>query len=445
MAKTPTRGSGAGIASSMSEVTVNSLDTSLETLLQAAMSNPEGHTGRYIAVFKEGPTTKIEGMVQNHFGGTFAQSLDFEGAAVEMAALGGADSLTFNNLGIALLGGGAAMAAQESAASAFLADSDVADLPYILVPETIMWAQTDPQSYLQGFLAAAGQIAHDLGTGLPVVRHTEASDMAATNATWGLGATRVPGSAFTGRGIRVAVLDTGLDVDHPDFAGRRILAQSFIPGETPMDGNGHGTHTAGTSCGPSSPVTPGMRYGIAYESDILIGKVLSNAGSGPTGGILNGINWALENGAHVINMSLGNRVQTASPDYVQAGQAALDRGALIIAAAGNFNEPSGQPANSPTIFSVSALDQQFGKAGFSNFGKVEIGAPGTSIESSLPRPRLRGFLQGTSMAAPHVTGIAALYAQGLGLRGMALWRHLRSQARSISLPPANTGTGLVQA
>lgn len=439
MAKTPKSGSD-------SNPPVSKLDTSHEELVNIAMQNPDGYTGRFIAVFKEGPEAKVDALVSSHFGAASARSLDFEGAAVAMTDLGGTDSLALDNLGIALLGGDAAAAAQQSEAAMFTAAGEATDLPYVLVPETIEWAMVDPQSYLQGFQAAAGQIARDLGPGATgALAAAEEFDAAAANATWGLNVTRVPLSTFTGRGIKVAVLDTGLDLGHPDFAGRRILAQSFIPGETPMDGNGHGTHTAGTSCGPATPRTSGARYGIAHEADILIGKVLSNAGSGATGGILNGINWALQNGAQVINMSLGNGSQTPAPHYTQAGQAALNRGALIIAAAGNFNSPTGQPANSPTIFAVSALDQQLRKPSFSNFGKIEIGAPGTSIESSLPRPRLRGFLQGTSMACPHVAGIAALYAQGLGLRGIALWRHLRSRARPLPLPPANTGSGLVQA
>jgi subtilisin family serine protease len=176
-----------------------------------------------------------------------------------------------------------------------------------------------------------------------------------------------------------------------------------------------------------------------------VGKVLSNSGSGATAGILAGINWALQNRASVINMSLGNSITTPALHYTQAGQRALAQGSLIIAAAGNSNALTAQPANSPTILSVAALTQALQRSGFSNFGKVEIAAPGSSIESSLPRPRNRGFLSGTSMAAPHVSGIAALYSQGLGLRGRALWAHLQASARRLPLPPAQVGAGIVQA
>lgn len=102
----------------------------------------------------------------------------------------------------------------------------------------------------------------------------------------------------------MAVLDTGLDLDHPDFAGRQIYAESFINGETADDGNGHGTHTIGTSCGAKKPHTD-PRYGVAYEAEIYAGKVLSNGGSGDDSGILAGIEWALSNGCQIISMSLG--------------------------------------------------------------------------------------------------------------------------------------------
>ncbi len=427
-----------------------SLAASNERLIEAALADPDGHTGRFIAVFRDGAEAASQQAIQDSFSGTMARSQDFEEAAVDLSALETADVLVFDNLGIAVFGSAAANSARASLADAENAEAMAEDRPYILVPETIEWAQTDAASYLRGFRAAADRIAADLAgldEGALPDTDPELDEMraAALAATWGLRATRVPGSAFTGRGIRVAILDTGLDLGHPDFAGRRILAQSFIPGETPQDGNGHGTHVAGTSVGPRVPRTAGGRYGIAHEADILVGKVLSNAGSGPTSGILAGINWALQNGARVINMSLGNRVQTPGPHYTQAGQRALSRGALIVAAAGNFNEPTGQPANSPSILSVSSVNSRLQKSNFSNFGKVQLAAPGSSIDSALPRPRLRGFLSGTSMAAPHVTGIAALAAQGRGLSGRALWRHLEATARNLPLPATQDGAGLVQA
>jgi subtilisin family serine protease len=426
-----------------------------ERLVETAAADPDGCTGRYIAILREDAEGTADAVMANDFAATSAHSRDFAEGALDMAAMGGADTLALDSLGIVILGGAAADAARERR-MAVAEDAGIAtEQPYILVPETIEWAQVDSASYLRGFRAAANQIAADLlGPAVetpeppapaPAPEDEAEAEAAAAAMTWGLRATRAGASALTGRGIRVAILDTGLDLGHPDFAGRRILAQSFIAGETPQDGNGHGTHVAGTACGPRLPTTPGGRYGIAFEADILVGKVLSNAGSGPTMGILAGIDWALANGAQVINMSLGNRVPTVAPHYAQAGLRALNRGALIVAAAGNFNEPTGQPANAPTILSVSSVNRLLQKSGFSNFGKVEIAAPGSSIDSALPRPRRRGFLSGTSMAAPHVAGIAALHAQGRGLRGRDLWRHLQATARDLPLPAIHDGAGLVQA
>ena len=134
-----------------------------------------------------------------------------------------------------------------------------------------------------------------------------------TQATWGLQATKVVNCCRTGTGIRVAVLDTGFDLQHPDFAGRTIKSKSFVTGEAVQDGHGHGTHCIGTALGREVPAGGRPRYGVAYEAEIFAGKVLSNAGSGADTGILAGIEWAVANKCAVISMSLGAPTQPGQP------------------------------------------------------------------------------------------------------------------------------------
>jgi len=273
-----------------------------------------------------------------------------------------------------------------------------------------------------------------------------------TGSTWGLKATKVMNSLLTGNGIKVAVLDTGMDLQHPDFAGRSIVSQSFVPGENVQDGMGHGTHCIGTACGFKDQ--NGRRYGIAHKSTIYVGKVLSNAGSGAGGWILAGMEWAIANGCQVISMSLGNTNPNPSTAYETVGRRALQNGCLIVAAAGNHGPTGtvGQPANSPSIMAVAALDNCFQVANFSATSnlvqgtKVDIAAPGVKVYSSLPMDKGRyAAWNGTSMATPHVAGMAALYAESTGKRGAELWQLLTSYAMALPLPCTRVGSGLVQA
>src|SRR5262249_14996946 len=269
-------------------------------------------------------------------------------------------------------------------------------------------------------------------------------------ATWGLIACKVPPSVPGGSGIKVAVLDTGFDLGHPEFAGRAFVTNSFV-GQPVQDLHGHGTHTTGTACGPKAPAGAIPRYGIAHQSNIFVGKVLSNSGGGTQAQVLAGMNWAIVNKCVAISMSLGAAIPP-QPSYTAAGAAALAAGCLIIAASGNDSsrpgiiKPTEAPGNSPTVMSVAALDSSLHVAQFSNGGKVDIAAPGVNVFSSWPRPILHRSLQGTSMATPHVTGCAALWAQtNPGLRGAALRAKLQATAKHLALPATDVGAGLVQA
>ena len=258
----------------------------------------------------------------------------------------------------------------------------------------------------------------------------------------------------------MAVLDTGLDLNHPDFQGRAINSQSFIAGEAVQDGNGHGTHCIGTSCGSRRPGV-GPRYGVAFNAHIFAGKVLSNGGRGSDGAILSGINWALRNRCQVISMSLGRRVspgERPTRNYETAGRRALRAGTLIVAAAGNDSSrpsqviPVSSPANAASIAAVAALDANLSVARFSNAGinprggEINLAGPGVHVHSSWPMPLRLRSISGTSMATPHVAGVAALVAEEVpSARGVQLYRELRRRARRLPLPRVDVGNGLVEA
>ena len=280
-------------------------------------------------------------------------------------------------------------------------------------------------------------------------------------ATWGLQATTVTRSRFTGRGVGVAVLDTGLDLDHPDFAGRAVAARSFVLGESALDRHGHGTHCAGTACGPAHPARL-PRYGVAVEAGLRVGKVLDDDGSGVDRSILAGINWAVTGRCAVISLSVGARVRPGEPYsavFEEAARRATRQGTLIVAAAGNdsrreagLTRPVAHPANCPSVLAVAAVDRALAVAPFSNRGagagggQVDIGAPGVDVLSSWPSPVLYRRLSGTSMAAPHVAGVAALEAEARSrARGLELRSLLAGRARRLRAQRADIGAGLVQA
>jgi subtilisin family serine protease len=286
-----------------------------------------------------------------------------------------------------------------------------------------------------------------------------------TEYTWGLQATGAHTSPFDGDGIKLAVLDTGFNFQHPDFEGGidPSAFASFIAGESAADAHGHGTHTAGTAAGPRTR-TDGAGYGVAPKAHLYIGKVLGNSGTGSTAQILEGIRWAMQNGCQVVNMSLARRValnETGhSSAYETVAQHALEQGTLIIAAAGNFSArpaltwPTCEPANSPSIMAVGAVDEFDRTASFSCGGssatpaaaRIDIAGPGVRVYSSFKQPELYSTVNGTSMASPHVAGVAALYAQvSTNFRGTELWAQLARTARALPLPPDDVGFGLVRA
>lgn len=277
--------------------------------------------------------------------------------------------------------------------------------------------------------------------------------------TWGLQEVGAARTSATGAGVRVAVLDTGFDIDHPDFTDRELVTSSFVQGEDVQDGHGHGTHVIGTSCGPRRPAE-GPGYGVASAATIYAGKVLSNEGSGSDSNILAGISWAISHGCSVVSMSLGAATQPGqafSEAFERVARRAMGKGTLIIAAAGNESQrsagivaPVGHPANCPSIMAVGAIDTQLRIADFScgtvdRIGQVDVVGPGVDVYSSAPGDQRYQKLSGTSMATPHVAGVAALLAERFPERAWGLWARLSQSAVRLPLPATDSGAGVVQA
>jgi subtilisin family serine protease len=423
------------ISNSVDDLLLASLDRGGDTL----------ETGRYLVTFNEGQESA--GLKQLRSCGVYgADSRDFANQDVEMETLGDGGSLYFSEVNAALISGSAFR--EIDMAGLLSAEADSGAIASI-EPEYFVFAYNS--DYLRGFARAAQVIAEDLadkdegGEKPPVEDPHKPPGQEVLGATWGLGATRGNVSNFSGSGIKVAILDTGFDLGHPDFVGRPIVSATFV-GQPVQDLNGHGTHCTGTACGTKAPAGSTPRYGIAHQSNIHIGKVLTNSGGGTSATVLAGMNWAIAQGCQVISMSLGGQipVQTA---YTNAGNIALSRGLLIVAAAGNANgAPTGAPANSPSIMAVASLDSNLRPSSFSNTGKMEIAGPGRDVFSSWPRPQRYNTISGTSMATPHVAGCAALWAQSNpSLRGKKLWDKLQATARRLSFPATAVGAGLVQA
>ena len=277
------------------------------------------------------------------------------------------------------------------------------------------------------------------------------------DTTWGLQSTRVDVSAYSGSGIRVCVIDSGIELDHPDI--RPTLARSFTPIDDVRDRVGHGTHCAGTLARARAPAR-GPRYGIAYDARLFVAKVLDTSedwtGSAD-GQLIAAINWAIAHRCDIVSMSFG-AAATAGDAYSgvfeHAARSALDAGTLLIASAGNdsqrlqqppHRQPVSHPANCPSIMAVGAIDADLEVLISSNAGKIDLVAPGANIRSAWRSPALYARRHGTSMAVPFVAGIAALWAEATGLRGRALRNVLLQSARPLALSPDDVGSGLVQA
>ncbi|MFF7442734.1 S8 family serine peptidase [Streptomyces sp. NPDC008122] len=276
-----------------------------------------------------------------------------------------------------------------------------------------------------------------------------------------IGAPEAWAAGYTGKGVKVAVLDTGIDVNHPDFAGLIDGTTSFVPGEAVTDVNGHGTHVAGTIVG-SGAASGGENKGVAPGADLYVGKVLGGPeGSGQDSWVMAGMEWAAESGADVVNMSLGDSYPTDGSDPMSQLVDALSAqyGTLFVIAAGNAGPESiSAPGAAAAALTVAATDKQDRLASFSSTGplaysggmKPDIAAPGVDITAARSQEMTDGgeglyrTLSGTSMATPHVVGAAAILAQQHpDWTGAQLKEHLMSTAKGLgdAYSPYEVGTG----
>ncbi|WP_435055672.1 S8 family serine peptidase [Micromonospora aurantiaca (nom. illeg.)] len=279
----------------------------------------------------------------------------------------------------------------------------------------------------QARTAGAGPVR--LGAGVERVWLDGRARVALEHSVPQIGAPAAWAAGRDGAGVRVAVLDTGVDADHPDLAGRVAEARDFTGGGSARDGHGHGTHVAATVAG-SGAASAGLRKGVAPGARLLVGKVLDDSGSGYDSGIIAGMEWAARSGAKVVSMSLGGAPTDGTDPMSQAvNDLTAETGALFVIAAGNDGEPRsvGSPGAATAALTVGAVDRDDVLADFSSRGprlgdnglKPEITAPGVGIVAARAAGTTMGTpvddaytrASGTSMATPHVAGAAAVLAQ----------------------------------
>lgn len=217
-----------------------------------------------------------------------------------------------------------------------------------------------------------------------------------------------------GKGIKVAVLDTGCDISHPDLKDRVVGGRNFTDDDNSdpnsfRDYNGHGTHVAGTIAAHENDA--GV-IGVAPEADLLIVKVLNKDGSGQYEWIINGIHYAIEQNADIISMSLGGPADV--PELHDAIKAAVDKNILVVCAAGNEGDGDDStdefayPGCYNEVISVGAVNLKRDSSEFTNsHNEIDLVAPGEGILSTFLNGKY-ATLSGTSMAAPHVSGALAL-------------------------------------
>ena len=331
-----------------------------------------------------------------------------------------------------------------------------------LAPERIFKVVSNSPDYLRGWRDATNALTTSLLTDGASRPFMPASAGTATPGSpdddWWLTVIGVKASHLTGASIKIGILDTGMDVTHPDFHGRDITPDSFVgDGQDIQDTSGHGTACAGLAAGPLNP-RQGARYGVACESSLYVVRVAHFNGidyEAPAGTIHQGIDAALDKGCQVISISFESKWTATQDDYDQELETtisnALDKHCVVVAAAGNEGRTLGAPGNCPSALTVAAVDRALVTASFSNRKTdnpprgPDIAAPGVNIRSCTLGGGY-GWNSGTSFACPQVAGIAALLAQSdPTLRGRKLKDAVIARCRPLQDPVGEVGHGLVQA
>ncbi|MFG2297387.1 S8 family serine peptidase [Streptomyces sp. NPDC048603] len=283
-----------------------------------------------------------------------------------------------------------------------------------------------------------------------------------------IGADKAWAAGYDGTGVTIAVLDSGVDATHPDLSGGKVLAErNFSEAADAKDRVGHGTHVASIAAGTGAK-SGGKLKGVAPGAKLLSGKVLDDTGSGPDSGIIAGMEWAVAQGAQVVNLSLGG-YDTPAIDPLEAAvnKLSADKGVLFAISAGNSGEfgsgTIGSPGSADAALTVGAVDDDDALAAFSSTGprtgdgaiKPDVTAPGVDTTAAAAPGSLierqvgqnpPGYLSisGTSMAAPHAAGAAALLKQqhpkwtGGQLKGV-----LTASAKPGAYGPFQQGSGRI--
>lgn len=276
-----------------------------------------------------------------------------------------------------------------------------------------------------------------------------------------LGVPQVWQAGTTGKGVVVGIVDTGIDHTHADFAGR-IKASHDLTGEGDVDNNGHGSHVAGI-VGGTGAAGQGKYRGVAYECEYVIAKVLKGNGSGLMSDVIAGLEYAVDQGVHVINLSLGGGTVNDGTDALSvACDNAVDAGIVVCVAAGNSGpgaQTCGSPACAKKVITIGATDKQDGIASYSSRGptsdgrvKPDVCFPGSSITSVRAKNTAMGIPQndfyttasGTSMATPHASGSAALLLQKVStLKPADVKAAFMQHTRDLGLDENTQGKGRV--